>query len=161
MLCGRTGGHFGVTNVDKSPRGQQRVLSLNLHGGPACPAWLFSPPSCVFVASQLKRSLLLPFSVFPLYACTHLVKGHFLMLRPQSGTLSLTKSGHPTPSHPSNRHLKLVFFSSPTDCVCVVGEMGRGGERGGGKGERERERGRTSGLSQSVSFFFPHLFYFM
>ena len=45
---------------------------------------------------------ILPLSVFPLYAHTRLVKGHFLTLRRQSGTLSLTKSGHPTPSHPSN-----------------------------------------------------------
>ena len=104
--------------------------------------------------------LILPFSVFPQYAHTRLVKGHFLMLRQQSGTLSLTKSGHPTPSYPSNHHLKLIFFSSPTDCV-RVGEGGRNGEggergRGGGReGERRgRERGRTSGLSQSVRFFF-------
>ena len=46
-------------------------------------------------------------------------KGHFLMLRRQFRILSLTKSGHPTPPHPSNHHLKLIFFSSPTDCVCV------------------------------------------
>ena len=77
------------------------------------------------------------------------------MLRRQSGTLSLTKSGHPTPSHPSNHHLKLIFFSSPTDCVCVFGwetEREGEGERGGG-GERERERERECGLSQSVRFF--------
>ena len=71
--------------------------------------------------------LILPFSVFQLYAHTHLVKGHFCMLCQQSGTL--TKSGHPTPSHPSNHHLKLIFFSRPTDCVCVCvcvyGEGGR------------------------------------
>ena len=63
--------------------------------------------------------LILPFSIFPLYAHTRLVKGLFLMLRRQSGTLSLTRSGHPTPCHPSNHHLKLIFFSSPTDCACV------------------------------------------
>ena len=40
-------------------------------------------------------------------------------------------------------YLKLIFFSSPTECVCVC-------ER-----ERERERERTSGLSQSVRFFSP------
>ena len=68
--------------------------------------------------------LILPVSVFPLYAHTCLVKGHFLMLHQQSGILSLTKSGHPTPSHSSNHHLKLIFFSSPTDCVCM-GERGR------------------------------------
>ena len=80
---------------------------------------------------QLSSLLILHFSVFPLYAHTCLVKGHFLMLHQQSGTLSLTKSGHPTttksghptpmksghptPSHPSNHHLKFIFFSSPTD----------------------------------------------
>ena len=53
--------------------------------------------------------LMRPFSVFPLYTHTRLVKGLFLMLHQQSGTLSLTKSGHPTPSHPSNHHLKLIF----------------------------------------------------
>ena len=67
---------------------------------------------------------ILPFSVFPLYARTRLVKGlffyFFFMLRRQSGTLSPTKSAHPTPSHPSNHHLKLIFFSSPTDCVCML-----------------------------------------
>ena len=57
-------------------------------------------------------------------------------------SLPLTKSGHPTPSHPSNHHLKLIFFSSPTDCVCGGGEKESGGEgeRGGremGEGERE------------------------
>ena len=64
------------------------------------------------------------------------------MLRRQCGTLSLMKSGHPTPSHPSNHHLKLIFFSSPTD--------GGGGER-----EREggRERERTGGLSWNVRVF--------
>ena len=53
------------------------------------------------------------------------------------------KSGHPTPSHRSNHHLKSIFFSNPADCVCV----GRGG------GLRERERERTSGLLQSVRVF--------
>ena len=99
---------------------------------------IFKPTS-----QLLSYLLILPFSVFPLYAHNHLVKGHFLMLRRQSGTLSLTKSGHPTPSHPSDHHLKLIFFSSPTDCVCVCVR------------ERERERERTSGLSQSVRFFSP------
>ena len=58
--------------------------------------------------------------------------GHFLMLCQQSGTPSLMKSGHLTPCHPSNHHLKLIFFSSPTDCDCV-------GEWGGGRGQGERE----------------------
>ena len=68
---------------------------------------------------------ILPFSVLPL------VKGHFPMLRRQSGTLSLMKSVHQIPSHPPNHHLKLIFFNSPTDCV------GRGGR---GQTVRERER---------------------
>ena len=61
------------------------------------------------------------------------------MHRWQSGTLSRMKSGHPTPSHPSNHHLKLIFFSSPTDCVCggTEGKKVRGRER-----ERERESER-------------------
>ena len=83
-----------------------------------------------FMEANFAHLPILPFSVFPLYAHTRLVKGYFLILHRQSGTLSLMKSGHPTPSHPSNHHLKLIFFSSPTDCVCV----------GGG----------TNGLSQSV-----------
>ena len=66
------------------------------------------------------------------------------------------KSGHPTPSDPSNHHLKLIFFSSPTDCV-----WGGGGERKrvGAERERERERERTS-LSQSVRVFFSSLILF-
>ena len=52
------------------------------------------------------------------------------VLRRQSGTLSLTKWGHSTPSHPSNYHLKLIFFSSPTDCVCGEGRGRAEGERG-------------------------------
>ena len=63
----------------------------------------------------------------------------------QSGTLSLTKPGHPTPSHPSNHHLKLIFFNSPTDCICGGGD-GEGGERGKGEGEREREGKREGEL---------------
>ena len=63
------------------------------------------------------------------------------MLRRQSGTLSLTKSGHPAPFHPSNHHLKLIFFSSPTDCACVCGRRGRESE-----GEREREKRFQTGL---------------
>ena len=91
--------------------------------------------------------LILPFSVFPLYAHTRLVKGHILMLRRQSGSLSLTKSGHPTPSHPSNHHLKLIFSAVLLIVfVCVsVGEGGRERERErerGREGERERERER-------------------
>ena len=49
-----------------------------------------------------------------------------------------------------NHHLKLIFFSSPTDCVC---ERERERERGRGGG---RERERTSG-----EIFFLHLFCFM
>ena len=58
------------------------------------------------------------------------------MLHPQSGTLSLTKSGHPTPSHPSKHHLKLIFFSSSTDLVWGWGGKERERVR---EGERERE----------------------
>ena len=97
---------------------------------------------------------------------TRLVKGHFLLLRRQSGTLSLTKSGHSTPSHPSNHHLKLSFFSSPTDCVRGERERekgrGEGREKGRERGrERERERERTSGQSQSVCVLFFFITYFV
>ena len=78
------------------------------------------------------------------------------MLRRQSGTLSLTKSGYLTPSHPSNHHLKL--FSQQSYWLCVGG----GGERGGER-ERETEKERTSGLSQSVRVwgcrFFLHILF--
>ena len=105
--------------------------------------WLNSWES-ISQPAYFSHLLILPFSVFLLYAHTRFVKGHFLMLRWQSGTLPLTKSGHPTPSHPSNHNLKLIFFSSPTDCVCVcvcMGEMGRerGEREGGERGERERD----------------------
>ena len=85
--------------------------------------------------------LILPFSVFPLYAHTRLVKGHILMLRRQSGTFSLTKSGHPAPSSPSNHHLKLIFFSSPTDCECGGGGRGKESE---GETRRERKKEREN-----------------
>ena len=96
--------------------------------------------------------LIPPFSVFQLYAHTRLVKGHFIMLRRQSGTLSLTKSGHSPSAHPSNHHLKLIFFNSPTDCVCVWG--------GGEEGERERELVVYCRVWEFFVFF-SHLFYFM
>ena len=48
--------------------------------------------------------------------------------------------------HPSNHHLKPIVFSSPNNCMCVWGSGV------GIKGERERQR--TSGLKQSVRFFF-------
>ena len=80
---------------------------------------------------------------------------HFLMLRWQSGTLSRTKSGHPTPSHPSNHFLKLIFFSSPIDCV-GVGVGGRGG------GKREREGENLWSIAKCESFFgFVYLFCFI
>ena len=78
-----------------------------------------------------------------------LVKGHFHMLRWQSGTLSLTKSGHPTRSHPSDHHLLLIFFSSPADCVCWGG------------GERERECGLVVYLKVWELFFSIILFHVM
>ena len=53
---------------------------------------------------NLAHLLILPFSVFPLYAYTRLVKGHFLILHRLSGTLSLTKSRHSARCHPSNHH---------------------------------------------------------
>ena len=56
---------------------------------------------------------------------------------------------YPTPSHPSNHHLKLIFFSSPTDCVRVCGGGGDG-EREGGERERGRERGREGGEGERV-----------
>ena len=48
-----------------------------------------------------------------------------------------TKSSHPTPSHPSHHHLKLILFSSPTDCV-----RGGGGKESEGESEGEREKER-------------------
>ena len=86
--------------------------------------------------------LILPFFVFPLYAHTRMVKGRFLMLCQQSGTLSLTKSGHPMPSQFFKSSLKTYLFQqSYWLCVCVC-ERERERERGRGGG---RERERTSG----------------
>ena len=63
------------------------------------------------------------------------------------------KSGHPTPSHPSHHQFKLIFFSSPTDCVCVWG----GREWGGG--EREKLVVYPKVWSFCVCFFlFPTYF---
>ena len=72
------------------------------------------------------------------------------MLRRQSGTLSLTKSGNPT--------LKNCSFSAVLLIVCVGGG---GGEREReSEVEREKEREKTSGLSQRVrgGCFFPAYF---
>ena len=80
--------------------------------------WLNSLES-ISQPANFAHLLILPFSVFPLYAHTRLIKGHFLLLHRISETLSLAKSGRSTPSHPSNHHLKPIFFSGPTDCVCV------------------------------------------
>ena len=85
---------------------------------------------------QLRKSSDTSILCIPTVCRHYLVKDHFLMLRRQSGTLSLTKSSHPTPSHPSNHHLKLILISSPTDCVCVQGREKEVEWR------RERERGR-------------------
>ena len=73
--------------------------------------WLNSWESISLLAN-FADLLILPFSVFPLYAHTRLVKGHFLMLRRQSGTLSLTKSGHPTSSHFSVHHCGVKVCTS-------------------------------------------------
>ena len=59
------------------------------------------------------------------------------------------KSGHPAPSHPSDHHLKLIFFSSPTDCV-----WGEGGER-----ERERERENQWSIAKCEIFFSPPILF--
>ena len=106
---------------------------------------------CIIYTKSILILLILPFSVFSLYAHTRLVKSHILMLRRQSGTLSLTKPGHPTPSHPS---LKTdLFLQSYWLCVCWGGG-------GGGKSERG-ERERTCGLSQSVNFLLLLFTYFV
>ena len=48
-------------------------------------------------SSEFYNPMMLPFSIFPLYAPTRLIRGLFLMLHRLSGTLSHTNSGHPTP----------------------------------------------------------------
>lgn len=53
--------------------------------------------------------LILPFFVFSLCARTRLDRGVFRKMQRLSGTLSLTKSGHPTPFHPSGHLLRLLF----------------------------------------------------
>ena len=88
---------------------------------------------------------------------------HLLMLHQQSGTLSLMKSGHPTPSHPSNHHLKL-FFSAVLLilCMCVCGRDRKKGGWGGGERESERERERERKLvvyHKVWDFFFFFLFF--
>ena len=75
------------------------------------------------------------------------------MLCQQSGTLSLTKTGHPTPSHPSDYHLKLIIFSSPTECVW---ERERKGE---GERKRKGERESTSGLWLRARFVFSSTYF--
>ena len=62
---------------------------------------------------------------------TCLVRGHFLMLHYVSGTLSLMKSGHPTPSYSSNHLVKPFLFKQSYTfylfcfcvCVCVCAHM--------------------------------------
>ena len=87
---------------------------------PTCQLWLSSDTSILCIPTIL-------------FAHTRLVNGHFPMLHRPAGTLTLTKSDHPTLSHLLSHHLKHIFFSSPTDCVCM-GEGRRGRER---DGERE------------------------
>ena len=91
--------------------------------------WLNSWES-ISQPANFAHLLIVPFSVFPLCAPTRLVKGNFLMMHRQSGTLSLMKQGHPTPSHPSNHHLKLCLFQQ-SYWLCVWG---------GEEAERERDR---------------------
>ena len=106
------------------------VLASFCHNCLNSAAWLNSWES-VIQPTNFTHLLILPFSVFPPYTHTRLVKCLFLMLCRQSGTLSCMKSGRPTPSHPSNHHLKL-FQQSYWSCVCW--------EKGGGRGWRGRER---------------------
>ena len=65
--------------------------------------------------------LMLPLFVFPLCACTHLVRDLFLLLHHLSGTVSLSKLDHLTHSHLSNHLWNFTSSSYPTDTksVCV------------------------------------------
>ena len=56
--------------------------------------------ACLLVFAVLR--LMLPFSVFPLCARTHLVRDLSLMLHRQSGTVFLAKLDHQTHSHTLN-----------------------------------------------------------
>ena len=87
-------------------------------------SWEFISQPANFV-----HPLILPFSVFPPVRTHSLGQRSFSYAVPAVWN-TLTKSGHPAQSCPWNHHLKLTFFSRPTDCVCVW----RGGDWG-----RERE----------------------
>ena len=63
--------------------------------------------------------LILPFSVFPLFAHTRLVRDLFLMLHCLSGTVSLVKLHHQTHSHLSSNLSNLTSSSHPVNCVCA------------------------------------------
>ena len=63
--------------------------------------------------------MILPFFVFPLCACTCLVRNLFLMLHCLSGTASLLKLDRQTHSHLSDHLWNLTPSSFSTDCACV------------------------------------------
>ena len=63
--------------------------------------------------------MILPFFVFPLCACTCLVRNLFLMLHCLSGTASLFKLDRQTHSHLSDHLWNLTPSSCSIDCACV------------------------------------------
>ena len=87
--------------------------------------------------------LILLFSVFPLYAHTRLVKGHFLTLRQQS-------EHYPLWNQVIQQSLKTYLFQqSYWLCECVLGGGGRVRER-----ERETERENKWSITNCERFFF-------
>ena len=61
--------------------------------------------------------LILPLFVFPLCACTYLVRGLLLVLQCQSGPLALAKLGHQKHSQILDLW-NLTPSSSPAECAC-------------------------------------------
>ena len=89
------------------PRTFQSQVQHSNHWDIAVPSLLSTWPNSLKFTNQpgsYALLLMLPFFVFALCACTHLIRDLFLMLHHLSGTFSLAKLDHQTNWHLSNNN---------------------------------------------------------